>query len=33
MRKAVVRTGGSIAAVILVVCMGCAGDSTNQGAA
>jgi suppressor of ftsI len=33
MRKIVVRTGGSIAAVILVVCMGCAGDSTNQRAA
>ena len=30
MHKTVVRAGGSIAAAMLVVCMGCAGDPTNQ---
>ena len=29
MRKTVVRAGGSIAAAMLVVCMGCSGDATN----
>ena len=33
MRKTVVRAGGSIAAAMLVVCMGCAGNPTNQRAA
>ena len=33
MRKTVVMAGGSIAAAMLVVCMGCAGDPTNQRAA